>query len=126
MSLLNEALADGRVDHLTSLHYPQVGDSQALFFLIIRLRCKHWIVFFRWCRIVWCHRACPWMGMMLLSCPVSLSFFPVTLGLHSTATFTALKAVSDQPSSMVLFDDLNVELNGGLKAIVNQGDLVVS
>lgn len=128
MSLLNEALADGRVDHLTSLHYPQVGDSQALSFFDHPFEVQTLDFFFQVVSHCLVSQGVPLDGYeRLLSCPVSLSFFsPVTLGLHSTATFTVLKAVSDQPSSMVLFDDLNVELNGGLKAIVNQGDLVVS
>jgi dihydroorotase-like cyclic amidohydrolase len=126
MRLLSQALRNGRVDHLTSLHHPMLGDSQETSFFDHSF--GSWTIdsFFQ----VASHCLLDSQLSLdhyhaLLSCPTSLSFAkPRGLGLNSNASFIVLKAVLEALQPHVLFDDVEVELHGGVQVIVKDGEIM--
>ena len=53
MQSLMQLISSGMVDHLTALHFPQVGDSQVQSFYDHSFGCQTLDYFFKWCPIVW-------------------------------------------------------------------------
>ena len=125
---LRESLVNGQVDHLTALHYPQLGDGQAQSFFDHPFGSQTLASFFQvasHCLVL--------DGLTLdrydalLSCPSSLNFFDsVVLGVNATASFIVLKAISEEALSQTVFDNISVELKGGVQVIMTNGELVVS
>lgn len=126
MRLLKLSLMNGRVDHLTSLHHPMLGDSQEKSFFDHSFGSETIDSFFH----VVSHCLLDSQLSLdyyhaLLSCPMSLSFVkPKVLGLNSNASFIVLKAVVESMTSRVLFGDIDVDLHGGILMIVNNGEIL--
>ena len=125
---LRQCLSSGMVDHLTALHHPQLGDSQAQSFFDHPFGAQTLASFFQ----VASHCLVS-EGLSLdqydalLSCPSSLNLFDsIVLGLNTTASFIVLKAVSDDQTSQMLFDDIEIPLQGGVQVIMTNGELVHS
>ena len=128
MRLLRESLAKGMVDHLTSLHYPPVGDSQEQSFFDHPFGSETLSSFFQVAShcLVDSKLSLDFYDS-LLACPKGLGFVtPVTLGLNAIASFIVLKAVADEHTVHSLFDNIELELHGGIQVIVKDGELVYS
>ena len=124
--MLLKSLSQGTIDHFTSLHSPAIGDSQEKSFFDHSFDVQTLGSFFQIVSHLFVMENLALDRYdSLLSCPPSLSFFESNLlSLGDLASFIVLDAKKSDMKPYDLFDSIQISLSGGIRLIVNQGELV--
>ena len=125
MTHLFKALSDGMIDHFTALHFPVLGDSQEKSFFDHPFGSATIPYFFNLASHCLIKSGCSLDQYdRLLSCPSHLNLFQsVQLNLKANASFIVLKTVAQTDHDIQLFNDISIQLTGGVHAIFVNGDV---